>query len=422
MTKLRIIKENFFNNRKIAENYFFMTFLQTANMLIALLLYPYLIRMLGKEAYGTYVFVLSNIQIFNLVVAFGFDTTLLKQISMNNDNAEIKSQTFSEIFMARIWLFFLCGIIFAALFCIPFVQKNAILYIIVFSTTLITILFPLTYFQALQKTKHATYINVTTRVLTIPLIFMFVKSPADLLLYALIVSILPLCGAFYAFFYIQFFDKITVRFISPGKLKPVFKESLPFFATNALDRIKQESVTFIVGTFLGMGSVALWDLAHKIVLLPKNFINSINASIFPEVINTLTEEKVRKIFRFNTIIGISITILVALCSYFAVLVLGGKQMLAAYPLVIILSTTIYTALLVDCYFNFVFVPQNRYYLATKNQLVSLLSFLVLAAIGIVFFHNVVFFVVAFTVSCWVEIVYCRLSPLNPPQGGLERLS
>lgn len=394
-------------HKKIAENYFFMTFLQGANIIIALLLYPYLIRVLGKEAYGTYIFALSNIQFFNIVIAFGFEMPVQKKIAMHKDNLEIKSQTLSEVFTARICLFLVCGIVFFSLFFIPFVQKNALLYVIVFSTTLATVLFPVIYFQALQKTKHTAYINIITRLLTIPLIFIFIHSPSDLLKYALIVSALPLLGALYAFFYIQYVDKIKIQWISLRKLKPVFGEALPFFWTNMLEKLKQESVTFIVGAFLGMSSVALWDLAHKIVSIPRIITGSINDAIFPGVINNLTKEKVRKILRFNTKIGLATTICIALCSYWAVLVLGGKTMLAAYPLVIILSTTIYATLLVACFLNFVFVPQNKYYFTTKNQLVSLLSFLILAAIGIVFFQNVVFFVVAFTVSCWVEILYCR---------------
>ena len=404
---IKNIKEKIFNNRKVAENYFFMTFLHGSNLVINLLLFPYLIRVLGKEAYGTYIFIFSNIQFFNVLILFGFGMPVQKKIAIHRDNLEIKSHTLSEMFTARICLFLVCGIIFFTLFFIPFVQKNALLYVIVFSTTLVTVLFPTVYFQALQKTKHTAYINVITRLLTIPLIFIFVHSPSDLLKYALIVSALPLLGALYAFFYIQYIDKIKIQWISLRKLKPVFGEALPFFWVNALEKLKQESVTFIVGTFLGMSSVALWDLTHKIVSIPRIVTGSINDAIFPGVINNLTKEKVRKILRFNTKIGLAITICIALCSYWAVLVLGGKTMLAAYPLVIILSTTIYTTLLVACFFNFVFVPQNKYYFTTKNQLVSLLSFLILAVIGIVFFQSVVFFVVAFTVSCWVEILYCR---------------
>jgi len=202
-------------------------------------------------------------------------------------------------------------------------------------------------------------------------------------------------------------DKTRIRFVSFRKLKPVFSEAMPFFGAAAFGKTKQEFVTLIVGTCLDMRSVAFWDLANKIVSIPLTITNSINDAIFPSVINNLPKDKVRKIIRFDNITGISMTVLVALFGYWAVLLLGGKSMIVAYPLAVILSTTIYTNLIVGCYFNFVFVPQNHYYFITKNRLVSLLSFLVISAISILFFRNLISFVIGFTISCFIEVVYCK---------------
>lgn len=401
------IKDAIQSHKKIVENYFFMTFLQGANILISLLLYPYLIRTLGAEVYGTYVFVFSNVQFFNILIAFGFGMTGLKSISMNVENSSIISRALSEIFTARVCLWGVCGILFATLFFIPFVQNHSFLYVIIFTSTIVTVLFPDSYFQALQKSKHVTYINITVRLLTIPFIFLFVKSPDDVVLFAAIVSLMPLLGAVYAFLYINFVDKNKIKFVSLCALKPIFTEAQPLFLSNALERAKQETVTFVLGSFLGMSSVALWDLAQKIVSLPKFLTNNINNALFPGVINNLTKERVHKILKFNKKLGVAMTLLIALCGYWAVLILGGEAMIAAFPLLVILSATIYTNLLSDCYFNFVFVPQNRYSLAYKNQLVSLLTFVALAIIGIFFLQNILFFVVAFTISCFVEVLYCR---------------
>ena len=408
MINAKNIKTKFFNNRKVAENYFFMTFLQGANILIGLLLYPYLIRTLGVEAYGIYVFIFSNIQFFNILISFGFGMPSLKKFSMNPHNTEVRSQTLSEIFTARIYLFIFCGIILAALIIfIPFVKINYLLYIIIFSTTLVMALFPNSYFQGLQKMKLATNINLATRLLTIPLIFVFIKSPSDLLFYTLIVSVLPILGAFFAFSHMMFVDKNRIRFVSFSKIKPVFSEAMPFFWTIAFGKIKQEAVTLIIGTSLDMRNVAFWDLANKIISIPRIITNSINDAIFPRVINDLPKEKVKKIIRFDNMVGISMTVIIALFGYWAVLLLGGKDMIEAYPLAVILSTTIYTSLIVGCYFNFIFVPQSQYYFATKNQFVSLLSFLMISAIGILFFKNLIFFIAAFTISHFIEIIYCR---------------
>ena len=44
------------NNTKVVENYAFMTILQVLNICFYLLIYPFLIRVLGAESYGLYAF------------------------------------------------------------------------------------------------------------------------------------------------------------------------------------------------------------------------------------------------------------------------------------------------------------------------------------------------------------------------------
>ncbi len=315
MLNAKNITEKFLNNKKVAENYFFMTFLQGSSMIIALLLYPYLIRVLGKEGYGTYVFIFSNIRFFEIFTSFGFYYPALKSISLNPDDNQIKSRTVSEVLTAQLCLFALCAIVFLGLiFSISFVRENAIYYVIIFVSSLGGIFFPTWYFQGIQKMKFVTYLNLIVRASAIPLIFIFVKSPADLLKYTLIVSLLSLGGSIFAFFYLQIKEKIHIRLVSLASLKPLVTDSLPFFWTSAFGTLKQESVTFIIGTLFSMGNVALWDLANKIVNIPRLVTVSINAAIFPKIIKNHKVESVKKIIKYETFIGLGISALIAIFS------------------------------------------------------------------------------------------------------------
>lgn len=401
-------KNKFKNNKKVAENYFFMTFLASSSLVIGLILYPYVIRILGKEAYGIYIFIVSNIQLFQVFSSFGFDMPALKKISLFPDHSQIKSRVVSEVFISKLLLFPISLLIIAVISVfVPFVQRHIALYYIVFSSQLVEILFPTWYFQGIQRMKFVTYTNLAVRLVTIPLIFIFVRSSDDLLLYALIVSLLPLCGSIFAFFYLIIKEKIRLQLCSIRQLKSTFRSALPFFWTVAFGTVKKESVTFVIGTFFSMQSVALYDLASKLILIPRIITSNINGALFPNVMQNISTERIKRIMRYETYISLIIIILVVVLGYWAVLLLGGKTMLAAYPMAIILSITIYTWLIAGSYINFVFIPQGRYSLVANNQLWAMLSFLIMAFVSIVIYKSLIMIVIAFALSHVVEIIYCR---------------
>ena len=403
-----ILRSKFENNKKVAENYFFMTFLASSALVVGLIIYPYAVRVLGKEAYGIYVFVFSNVQLFQLITTFGFDTPALKKIALFPDNREVKSRVVSEVLISKSLLFCLSLVVFTVVSrFIPFLQKHILLYYILFSLQLVEILFPTWYFQGIQKMKFVTYTNLIIRLSTIPLIFIFVRSPSDLLLYVVIVSLLPLVGGLFAFCYLLVKEKIKLRFISLRRLKSTFRNALPFFWTTAFGTVKKESLTFIVGAFFDMQSVAILDLANKLVLIPRIIATSINGALFPDIMTNSSTDRVRRIMRYETYIALIIITLIAAFGYWAVLILGGKNMVEAYPLAIIRSITIYTWLIVDCYIYFVFIPKNRYNLIANNQLISMTCFLLLSGISLILHKSLIILMLMFVLSHVIELIYCR---------------
>ena len=402
------LKNIFSNYSKVFENYFFTTVLQGANIVIGLLLYPYLIKTLGPSNYGIYVFVCSNITFFNLFISFGFTIPAIKAISLHVDDKKMKSETLSMVITAKCYLFLLSTIIFSILlFTIPFFRENCLLYIIVYSTLIYEILFSPWYFRGIQKIKIATYIILIMRLLTVPFIFIFVKKNDDLLIYALIVSLSTIIAPFISVAYIKYKEDIQWYFIPIKSLKNIFRDSLPFFWSSALGIIKRETVTLIIGTCFNMKDVALYDLANKIITIPRLITTDINGALFPKIVTDARPALIKKIIRFETFIGLIISLIIIVLGYWAVLVLGGKEMIEAYPLSIILSFTIFVGLIVGCYINYIFVPHHRYYFVTKNQFAALFSFIILCLLSLLFYKNLISIILAYTISGFFEIFYCK---------------
>ena len=402
------IKVLFNNNKIVIENYFFMTFLQVLNSLFYLIIYPYLIRTLGVENYGLYVFATSISMYFVTFVAFGFEMPALNSIVLNQNNDKVKSYILSCVFTAKIYLEVLSLIVFVLLITlIPFLNKNWIIFSICFSNTLTGILFPTWYFQGIQNMRIVTFIQLSFKITSLIFIFIFVKSANDLCLFVLIVNSTNIGGAVVAFSIIQFVHKIKIQFVVFSQLKKWFVDAMPFFWTVAAGTVKSQSITLITGGFFSLSDVAIYDLAYKIISIPSTLLTSINSALFPKMNANLKTEKVRIILRYESLLGLLVIFFVVFFGKWIVILLGGEKMVSAYPMTIILSLTIYAWLVVGAYINFVFIPNKLFYFITKNQSVALLSFFVYFLLGFLFFKSVLVLVVALSMSALTEVLFCR---------------
>ena len=134
--KLTKIVDLFNRHKKVVENYFFMTVLQVINSLFYVMIYPYLIRTLGAESYGLYIYALSIVTYFIFIVNFGFDLPATKAVALENDNPTAIANVLSCIFTAKIYLLFVSVLIFSILLItVPFLREHYLLFIILFVQT-----------------------------------------------------------------------------------------------------------------------------------------------------------------------------------------------------------------------------------------------------------------------------------------------
>lgn len=396
----------FKNNGKVVENYFFMTALQLISSAFGILIYPFLIRVLGAESYGLYVYALAVTSYFISLISFGFNFPGVKAISQNKNNTVLKSEIVSSILTAKFFLAILCLIIFVILlFSIPFLRENTGILTIVFSQIIAEIIYPSWYFQGVQKMKIVTYVQLFFRIASVPFIFFLIQTATDVWIYALIASATVILSALFLYLYLIYKERLIISFQPYSRVKAYFIDALPFFWSSTASTIKQESVTIIIGAFFGMRDVALYDLANKLIMLPRMLTMSINSALFPKIIENVKSQTVKKIIKYEALIGLAVVAFIVIFGYWIILILGGREMIDAYPLAIVLSFTVLVWLVVGCYINFVFVPQRRYYFVTKNQIVALLTFFILVIPAVLWSTNIMAIVAALTISGFSEIIY-----------------
>ena len=385
-----------------------MSALNIVSALVGFFIYPYVIRVLGAEQYGLYAFLLAIAMYFQDVIDFGFDSPCTKRVALCADDKHELSRTVSVVLFCKLALIALSAAIAAPIIlAIPILRDNLWLFIVIFIQNLYKTFYPQWYYLGTKNMKFSSILQAVIRISQIPLILIFVKDTGDLMVYALIVSGTMLVGSIVGGVNVLM-EGIRIVGVSFSQMKEYYKEATPFFVTTISGRIKEKTLTAIIGACFGMRDVAIYDLANKIIQIPKLLLNSINAALFPEVVAKATTERVNKILKYERLISLATILSIVIFGYPATLILGGRDMIAAYPVALILSFTIYFMLITGAYLQFVFVARGGYRYVAWNQVIALATCMVFCGVGMLIWPSVWSVALSLTLSTAGEVIYCRI--------------
>jgi PST family polysaccharide transporter len=308
---------------------------------VPFLTYPYLIKVVGKELYGVVVFAQAVVSYVSLVVNFGFNLSASKSIAENRENKQVISEIVSSIYVSKFVIWLLCLVVYVLIISlIPFFKSNYYIFLYSFLLTFNELLFPAWFFQGIEKMKYTTLINVSIRSLFIVAIFMFVSSPSDYVYIPLLNGIGALLGGLVASYIVFGKEKIKFVFL-PIKLVYIhFKESIPLFVSIASIQVYGNINKIVIGAFLGMSEVAIYDLGEKISNLLKLPIGIVNQAVFPKVSREKSIKFINRImFVVAGLSGIGY-ILVFVFSKWIVLFFMHEYIQSAVDIVRILSSTV----------------------------------------------------------------------------------
>ncbi len=393
---------------KIFENYSFMTAMNVVNGVVGFLFFPFVILVLGADSYGLYAFVLSICTYLALVVCFGLYKPSAKRVVENKDNPAYLSQLISNVLSLRLLLAVGLSFLFALLIVVvPFMQQNALIFALGFTQVFASVLNIAWYYRGLSRMRIVACVAVFIRLLSIPFIIAFVRTESDVWIFMLITSAANIAGSLFSLLWAIVRDGIRLRLASISQLREHFREGFPFFLQECTMSIKENGLPVLIGSFFQMRDVAIYDLAMKVVNVFLQIFDQVNSAIFPEYVCKSTKAFVRKLLRIEWIMSLSVVAFLAVVGYWIVLILGGEQMVASYPMLVLMSSFLVSGLVVSCYTNFVFIARNEYSYVAKNQLISIISIYAACAVGLLIWPNilVIGFATVFSVLC--EVVYCH---------------
>ena len=319
-------------NRPLITNPFYLYFSNFSDSILLLLLLPFLARIFGPTNIGEIGLSQSIGLIFLIILEYGFAVSATKSIASNTSLAKDKflvGQIFSfKLYLLPVIIFFayLISVIHPV-----FINKP---YLIIIST--IDIIFqslsPSWYFKGKQRFKYLAITKIIFRLLAFCMIFLFVKSSADVWLY---LSLL----AFSSFLILiaQIFAMIKevgrLRLYKWGKIKPVLKSSTYNFIIISLPTIFNNIGILLLSYFANPIYVGYYFGVSKIHRAFNTLYSPIFESFFPYVVKVYKEDKKIAYNRMKTYsqivlsMGVIFFIIVWFLSENIILLILGEQFL-----------------------------------------------------------------------------------------------
>mgnify|MGYP001179343026 FL=1 len=285
----------FLNNKKVLENLSYISILQLFSIFLPLISYPYLIRVLGLELNGMIVFAYSIVSYLNLFISFGFNSSTTRNIASLESDKCISNIVFST-YLCKLILFSFSVCLF--LLVISFSHIQIEFRYILYSSLGLSIgelLLPIWYFQGVEKMKYLTIINVGSRTLFTIFIFVFVRQKEDYLLVPLFNSLGAIGGGAYALYVLLWKERVKFSGVNLYSIKMNFRDSAPMFVSSLSSLIYLNVNKLIVGSFLGMSEVSIYDIGEKVMNLLKIPTVVICQSVYPKMSRELNIRYMNKV-------------------------------------------------------------------------------------------------------------------------------
>lgn len=262
-------------------NFNYLLLIQILTLLVPFLYYPHVVSALGLDAYGTIVLAQSILFIIAAVINFGYNLYGVKEIAVLSDiercefiNISIQLKLIKLISCFIPYYFVIKNIDFEP----NQIRSLSLLYLTLF----VEVFFLQWLFQGLEKNKYAAIINLVSKIILLVSIWVFVDglNAYENMVYCLVLSsfISSFLGAVFIFR-----QGVSLKIMPVSSYYNQLIDSYYIFISKIFVIAFTKINGVVIGTNIGFGEVALYDLAEKLYSMMTMPLNTLNQVVYPRV-------------------------------------------------------------------------------------------------------------------------------------------
>ena len=257
-------------------------------ILVPLVVTPYLSRTLGSEGIGYYSFTNAIASYFILFAAMGISTHGVRKIaSVNNGSKETLSRNFWELYSCQLFT----GLVaLAAYVAYSFLMSGGAITVVLWIPYVAASLIDLSWFVfGLGEFRMPTIRNFILQIVSLVSVFFFVKSAGDVCWYVLITSLVSVASQVCLVPYVV----KRVSFVRPSKTGIVenFKSNLMLFLPVIAISVYTSIDKVMLGSMVGMSENGYYTYAEKINSVVFSVLAAFGAVMLPKMTSLYSQGK-----------------------------------------------------------------------------------------------------------------------------------
>ncbi len=324
--------------KRLIENIIANGSLQAVNYLLPLITLPYLTRVLGVTNFGLVNFANAFISYFIALVDFGFGLSAAREISINRNDKKIISEIFNSVIILKLALIIVSYFIInmMALY-VPKVQENFLLFNFTFLMVLGNAIFPVWFFQGIERMKYVTFLNILAKLLFAILLFTVIKKSSDYIYVPLLISLgYVISGLIGLYVSVRRFN-VKLFFPNISILWKQLKYSAVFFLSTASYVIKSSTNTFTLGLVSTNTSVGYYSAADKINVSIGQICAPLSVALYPYMAKYKNIRLFKKLFFSSFVFGVVLFLAIFIFAKQITTVVLGNEMMLSYKILQIFS-------------------------------------------------------------------------------------
>ncbi|CAA6811376.1 MAG: Membrane protein involved in the export of O-antigen, teichoic acid lipoteichoic acids [uncultured Sulfurovum sp.] len=281
------------DKKRLLSNFFSLASLQGVNYILPLLTFPYLVRVLGIEYFGLLAFATALISYFNIITDYGFNLTATREISIHRENKEKVIEIFSAVMSIKMILMIFSFLLLASIvFTFDKLAKDWEVYLISFGLVIGQALFPVWFFQGMEKMKYITYLNIVAKSIFTVAIFVFVQEKSDFYLVPLFTSLGFVLVGFWSLWIIHNHFNVQFRMQSSERLKHYLVDGWDLFKAQMFVNLYRATNVLLLGILTNTTTVGYYSIAERIINVVVGLFIPANQAIYPFMAKLYQNKKI----------------------------------------------------------------------------------------------------------------------------------